>query len=48
LGFNHRQIQRIILPLEKLEEAILFVDFTKAFDLLECAFILTTFRTLWV
>jgi hypothetical protein len=35
LDFNHRQIQRIILTLQKLKKAIIFVDFTKAFDLLE-------------
>ena len=44
IGFNLRQIQDIIdyAELYKIEGAIVFVDFSKAFDSLEWDFILTT------
>jgi hypothetical protein len=46
IGFNFRQIQDIIdyADIYKIEGAILFVDFTKAFDSLEWNFMLNTLK----
>ena len=46
IGFNLRQIQDIIdyADIYKIEGAILFVDFTKAFDSLEWNFMLNTLK----
>jgi hypothetical protein len=46
IGFNLRQIQDIIdyADIYKIEVAIIFVDFTKAFDSLEWNFMLNTLK----
>jgi muramoyltetrapeptide carboxypeptidase LdcA involved in peptidoglycan recycling len=46
IGFNLRQIQDIIdyADIYKIEGAILFVEFTKAFDSLEWNFMLNTLK----
>jgi hypothetical protein len=47
IGFNIRQIQDVIDHSEKfnIERAILFLDFTKAFDSLEWSFMTECLRT---
>ena len=46
IGFNLKQIQDIIdyADIYKIEGAIIFVDFTKAFDSLEWNFMLHTLK----